>query len=51
MIKFFSEDSPSIYLGETEGLAGSSKPIYEVCNSKSEKSPPMYCFEWTPLRL
>ena len=37
-------------LGQTEGLAGNSKPIYEVCDSKSEKSAPMYCFEGTPLR-
>ena len=36
-------------LGQTEGLAGNSKPIYEVCDSKSEKSAPMYCFEGTPL--
>ena len=28
----------SSYLGQTEGLAGNSKPIYEVCDSKSEKS-------------
>ena len=30
-----------------EGLAGNSKPIYEVCDYKSEKSAPMYCFEGT----
>ena len=23
--------------------------MYEVCDSKSEKSAPMYCFEGTPL--
>ena len=34
--------SPSSYLGQTEGLAGNSKPISEVCDSKSEKSAPMY---------
>ena len=45
-----SEVSPSTYLARTEGLAGNSKPIYEVCDSKSEKSDPMYCFEGTPLR-
>ena len=43
--RFFSEVSPSSYLGQTEGLAGNSKPIHEVCDSKSEKSAPMYCFE------
>ena len=48
--RFFNEVSPSSYLGQTEGLAGDSKPIYEVCDSKSEKSAPMYCFEGTPLR-
>ena len=41
--------SPSIYLGGTQALAGNSIK-YEVCDSKSEKSAPMYCFEWTPLR-
>ena len=48
---FFREVSPSSYLGQTEGLAGNSKPIYEVCDSKSEKSAPMYCFEGTSLSL
>ena len=41
---------PATYLGQTEGLTGNLKPIYEVCDSKSEKSAPMYCFEGTPLR-
>ena len=41
--------SPSSYLGQTEGLAGNSKPKYEVYDSKSEKSAPMYCFEGTSL--
>ena len=45
---FFGEVNPSSYLWQTEGLAGNSKPIYEVCDSKSEKSAPMYCFEGTP---
>ena len=26
------------------------KTIYEVCDSKREKSAPLYCIEWTPLR-
>ena len=30
------------YLGQTEGMAGNSKTIYEVCDSKSEKSAPLY---------
>ena len=47
--RFFSQVSPSSYLGRTEGLVGNSKPTYEVCDSKSEKSAPMYCFEGTPL--
>jgi hypothetical protein len=47
--RYFSKVSPSSYLGQTEGLAGNSKPIYEICDSKSEKSAPMYCFEGTPL--
>ena len=47
--RFFSEVSPSSYPGQTEGLAGNSKPMYEVCDSKSEKSAPMYSFEGTPL--
>ena len=34
-----------------KGLAGSSKPLYEVCDYKSEKSAPMFCIEWTPLHL
>ena len=46
--KFFIEVSPSSYLGQTEGLAGNSKPIYEVCDSKSEKSASIYRFEGTP---
>ena len=25
-------------------------PIFEVCDSKSKKSAPMYCLEGTPLR-
>ena len=45
-----SDVSPSSYLGPTKGLAGNSKPTYEVCDSKSEKFTPMYCFEGTPLR-
>ena len=28
------------YLRQTQGLAGNSKPTYEVCNSQSEKSAP-----------
>ena len=48
--RFISQVSPSNYFGRTEGLVGNSKPIYEVCDSKSEKSSPMYCFEGTPLR-
>ena len=36
--RFFSEVSPSSYLGQTMGLAGNSKLIYEVCDSKNEKS-------------
>ena len=46
---FFGEVSPSSYLEQTEGLAGNSKLIYEVCDSQSEKSAPMYCFEGTSL--
>ena len=41
---------PSRYLGQMEGLTENSKPIYEVCDSKSGKSAPMYCFEESPLR-
>ena len=48
--RFFSEISPSSYLGPTEGLAGNSKPIYDVCDSKREKSAPLYYFEGTHLR-
>ena len=48
--RFFSKVSPSSYLGWMEGLEGNLKPIYEVCDSKSEKSTSMYCFEGTPLR-
>ena len=48
--RFFSKVSPSSYLGQTEGLAENSKPTYEVCDYKSEKSAPMYCLEGTPLR-
>ena len=48
--RFFSEVSPSSYLGQMEGLTGNSKPLYEVGDSKNEKSAPMYCFEGTPLR-
>ena len=32
-----------------EGLTGNSKPTYEICDSKSEKSAPMYCFTGTSL--
>ena len=39
--RFFSEVSPSSYLGQTEGLVGNSNSIYEVCDSKSEKSAPI----------
>ena len=35
-----SEVSHSGYLGQKKGLMGYSKPIYEVCDSKSEKSAP-----------
>ena len=38
--RFFSEVSPSSYLGQTMALAGNSKLIYEVCDSKNEKSAP-----------
>ena len=48
--RFFSEVSPSSYLGQTEGLAVNSTSIYEGGDFKSEKSAPMYCFEVTPLR-
>ncbi len=47
--RFFNQVSHSSYLGQTEGLAGNSKRIYEVCDSKSKKSAPMYCFKGTPL--
>ena len=47
--RFFSEVSPSSYLGQTEGLVRNSSPMYEVCDSKSEKSAPMYYFEGTLL--
>ena len=47
--RFFSKVSHSSYLGQTDGLVGNSKPIYEVCDSRSKKSAPMYCFEGTPL--
>ena len=40
--RFFSEVSPSSYLGGMEGLAKNSKPVNEVGDSKSEKSAPMY---------
>ena len=41
--RYFSEVSQSSCLGWTEGLAGNSKPTYEVCDSKSEK----FCFKGT----
>jgi hypothetical protein len=47
--RFFSKVSPFSDLGPTEGLAGNSKPIYEVCDSEIEKSAPMYCFKGTPI--
>ena len=50
LARFLREVSPSSYLGQTQGLAGNSKPIYEVCDSKGEKSAPMYCFKGTPFR-
>ena len=34
---FFSEVSHSGYIRQTEDLAGNSKSLYEVCDSKSEK--------------
>ena len=43
--RFFSKVSQSGYLEQAQGLARNSKPIYEVCDSKSEKSNPMYCFD------
>ena len=43
--RFFSKVSPSRYVGQTEGLTWNSKPMYEVCDSKSEKSAPMFWFE------
>jgi hypothetical protein len=46
--RFFRDVSPSSYLGQTESLTGNSKPTYEDCDYKSEKSAPMYCFEGTP---
>ena len=37
-------------LGSSNGGLGKKfKPIYEVCDFKSEKFAPMYCFEETPL--
>ena len=39
--RFFSKVSQSCYLEGTQGLAGNSKPIYEVCDSKSDKSAHM----------
>ena len=35
--RFLSEVIPVSYLGQAEGLAVNSKPIYEVCDSKSKK--------------
>ena len=46
--RFFSDVSHLGYLGETESLAGNSKPIY-VVDAKSEKSAPMYYSEGTLL--
>ena len=40
---------PSSHLKRTEGLAGNSKPTYEVCDYKSEESAFIYCFEGTSL--
>ena len=48
--RFFSKVIPSSNLGQTEGLVGNLKAIYEVCDDKSEKSAPKYCFKGTPLR-
>ena len=36
--RFFIKVSHSSCIGQTEGLGENSKSIYEVCNSKSEKS-------------
>ena len=45
-------NSHSGNLGQTQGLAGNSKPIYEVCDSKSEKSAPTYVvFRGDPFTL
>ena len=48
--RLFSEVSPSSYLGQTEDFAGNLQPVNEVCDSKSGKSVPIYCFKGTPLR-
>ena len=57
MMKFYLDQGSSArlvlqaILGKTEGLAGIASPIFEVCDSKSEKSAPMYCFKVTPLHI
>ena len=48
--RFFSEVTNLVLLGQMKDLAGNSNLYtYENCDSKSEKSAPMYCFEGTPL--
>ena len=49
--RFLREVSPSRFLGQTQGLAGNSKSIYEeFVDPKSEVSAPMYFFEGSTLR-
>ena len=38
----------SEYLRQTEGLVENSKPIYEVCDSKCEKSAPWVYLKGDP---
>ena len=47
--RFLQEVSLSSCFGWTQGLAVNSKPIYEVCDFKSEKSTLIFCFKGTPL--
>ena len=45
---FFSKVSPSSYLGRMEGFAGNSKPLYEICDPKSENFAIFYIMAHSP---
>ena len=47
-MRYSQGSSARLVFPAMEGLVGNAKPVYEVCDSKSEKSTPMHCFEGTP---